>query len=260
MTTKKSAKNVQPMFYTKQAIFKALDRAKELSEDQRSIVATAVEKHQHDRYTIDITLHLGDRLKGFVVLPNVMRPELMMSIWLARYLHANSMEFWRKECLDMGCGSGIQGIVMAKYGASSVLLADFSPAAVANAKENIRIQHLSGKCDVVHSDLFAKVPAAFDLIVFNHPTFGDSPIDEFPITRAMMDTGGLIRRFLAEASGHLKPGGKLIMSFFHPASQINNPELVGPELGYTVKDRFSVDVTVGLQQGMTSVYELTREN
>ncbi|OPY71022.1 MAG: Release factor glutamine methyltransferase [Syntrophorhabdaceae bacterium PtaU1.Bin034] len=73
--------------------------------------------------------------------------------------------------LDMGCGSGIIGIMLAKGGAEKVFSADISPAALAVAKWNARALAVEDKITFIASDLFSAVKSGttFDLICANLP-------------------------------------------------------------------------------------------
>src|SRR3990167_2309400 len=156
-----------------------------------------------------------------------MRPEIMTSIQLARWLYSNQGLYRNKSALDMGCGSGIQGVVMAIFGSKKVVLSDVSKDAVANSKENIKKYELENQCTVFESDLFENIEVSFDIIVFNHPFFGD------------------IYKSGEEAAIEML-GGKT-----------NNPELQGPKHDYKIKEVLRKDIKEGLQQGLVSIYEIT---
>ena len=66
-----------------------------------------------------------------------MRPEKMTSLILAKWLTNNKEVYQDKDVLDMGCGSGIQGIVMGINGAKRIIFSDLSHSAIENTKENI---------------------------------------------------------------------------------------------------------------------------
>ncbi len=72
------------------------------------------------------------------------------------------------KILDLGCGSGILGILAAKLGASEILGLDIDLAAIENARENIV---LNGASDIVKIQFgsMEKVTAAgyYDLVVSN---------------------------------------------------------------------------------------------
>ena len=90
------------------------------------------------------------------------------------------------KVLDLGCGSGVVGILAAKkLGASHVFMVDVDPKAVAVAKESCRLNVLEA-VDVRQSDAFAEVEEKdFSLILSN--------------------------RMIEGAFRHLRVGGRLLM-------------------------------------------------
>lgn len=78
--------------------------------------------------------------------------------------------------LDLGCGSGIQGITAAQQGADEVWCVDINPNAIKCAKKNIgqnltRAQAKHTKFIFKKSDLFSDISKKlrFNVIVFNPP-------------------------------------------------------------------------------------------
>lgn len=63
------------------------------------------------------------------------------------------------EVIDVGTGSGILAIAAAKLGAGRVLALDLDPVAVSSATENVRINGLAGRIEVVQSDLLQALKA-----------------------------------------------------------------------------------------------------
>lgn len=117
------------------------------------------------------------------------------------------MDLGSRKCLDMGCGSGLLGILMEKKGAE-VTAADISTEAVGVARKNAEMN--GAGISFVASDLFEKIAGVFDLIVFNPPYL---PVDEYPHGSY---TGGItgreiIERFLKEARAHLNTDGKILL-------------------------------------------------
>ena len=144
---------------------------------------------------------------------------------LARYLYKNPHLYRGKFAADIGCGPGTQGIIMLKYGASSVLFSDISPKAVANTKKNIEDY---ANADVYESDLFTDLPnILYDVIVFNHPFFASSPerftndpnYDEM-LRRGMLGGTELLQRFLRKSPDYLRKEGIIIMPYFHFAGEV----------------------------------------
>ncbi len=89
---------------------------------------------------------------------------LLMLERLARRWHP-------RRPLDLGCGSGVLAIAMAKLWPVPVLAADNDPLAVPVARENARINGVAGRVATVESDGFRRLAviraAPFDLIVAN---------------------------------------------------------------------------------------------
>lgn len=101
------------------------------------------------------------------------------------------------KVLDLGCGSGVVGILAAKkLGASHVFMVDVDPKAVAVAKESCRLNVLEA-VDVRQSDAFAEVEEKdFSLILSNPPYHVDFAVP---------------KRMIEGAFRHLRVGGRLLM-------------------------------------------------
>lgn len=69
--------------------------------------------------------------------------------------------------IDIGCGSGILGIVAAKLGAKKGILIDLDKNAVKVAKENVEINQVSSTLEVYHGDLLENIHEEVDLVVAN---------------------------------------------------------------------------------------------
>ncbi len=228
-----------------------------LTEPQRAQIQKQLAEHQHKAYRVDIALSGTATLAKFSVHPGVMRPEKMTSLTLARYLWESPGLYKGKDALDLGCGSGIQGVVMARNGARTVHFSDVSLPAVLNTIDNVDVYCPMGVASIHRGDLFEGMHALrVDLIVFNHPFFPGSPEGLPPVATAMLDEGDLLRTFLKQAKHHLTEAGKIIMPFFQLAGTRNHPALRAVENGYRAKERLCVMQEEGLQQGEVSVYEI----
>jgi release factor glutamine methyltransferase len=113
----------------------------------------------------------------------------------------------RGKVLDLGTGSGIQGITAALKGCN-VTFADIDENAIAAARENAGLNKVKGI--FVVSDIFSNISGSFDTIIFNPPYLPSEKIKE----RAL--DGGeegreLIERFLLSYKRHLNPKGLVLM-------------------------------------------------
>ncbi|MCL4136229.1 UNVERIFIED_CONTAM: hypothetical protein GTU68_015412, partial [Idotea baltica] len=77
-----------------------------------------------------------------------------------------SIDVQNKVVLDMGCGTGILGILATKMGASSVLAIDIDGWSVENTRENIELNRAIG-IKVLLGDASALPETQFDMILAN---------------------------------------------------------------------------------------------
>jgi release factor glutamine methyltransferase len=117
--------------------------------------------------------------------------------------------------VDMGTGCGILGIIAAKK-AAEVFAVDVNPYAVNCARENAVLNGVADKMFFVRGDLFSAISTGrkFSLILFNAPYLPVENEDDSWLGSAW--SGGvsgkeLTDRFIAEASEHLKPKGKVML-------------------------------------------------
>lgn len=111
--------------------------------------------------------------------------------------------------LDVGCGSGAGGLMLAER-AGAIVLADINPRAVVFARANAELAGVADRVDVVLGDLYAPVTGELDLIIANPPYLVD------PGQRVYRDGGGVLGtglavRILREGLPRLRPGGRLIL-------------------------------------------------
>ncbi len=72
--------------------------------------------------------------------------------------------------LDLGCGIGIVGIVMARVLKCDVTMVEINERAAALAKRNAELNGVSKLCTVLQGDLYAPIPDdMFDSILVNPP-------------------------------------------------------------------------------------------
>jgi methylase of polypeptide subunit release factors len=115
-----------------------------------------------------------------------------------------------ENAIDIGCGAGPGGILVAKHASSArVLMTDINDTALRLARVNAA---LAGTTNAVarRSDILAEVDGAFDLIVSNPPYLNDA------LQRAYRHGGGdfgadLSLQILDAALERLAPAGTLIL-------------------------------------------------
>ena len=160
------------------------------------------------------------RGRNYTVRPGVLipRPETaLLSVWAEERLKGLEKE---PAVLDLCCGSGCLGISLKlEMPRIRCVLTDLSPEAAALSRENA--EALGADCEILRGDLFGPVrDRKFDLIVSNPPyipTEGCTCLQAEVLREPRMALDGgedgmdFYRRIAAEAPGHLKPGGCLML-------------------------------------------------
>ncbi|MCW6160996.1 MAG: methyltransferase [Candidatus Micrarchaeales archaeon] len=112
------------------------------------------------------------------------------------------------KVLDLGTGTGIQGIVAAKAGCE-VYFSDISENALQCAEKNAELNGVHGR--FLRSDLFSKVKGRFNTIIFNPPYLESGK----EIRYADLDGGvlgrELIDRFLSGVKEFLLPDNTVLL-------------------------------------------------
>ncbi|MXW31023.1 MAG: peptide chain release factor N(5)-glutamine methyltransferase [Chloroflexi bacterium] len=123
---------------------------------------------------------------------------------------------------DVGCGSGAIAVALAVARPEAVVYAlDIAPRALELTALNAAKHGVSERVHVLESDLLAALPRPVHVIAANLPYVmsEEIPLLEPEVSRyeprEALDGGAdgldLIRRLLAEADGHLLPGGSLVL-------------------------------------------------
>jgi release factor glutamine methyltransferase len=159
------------------------------------------------------------------VTPDVLIPrpetELLVDVVLQLAKTAPALKLW-----DVCTGSGCVALAAAKYAAKiAVLATDISPAAVAVAAENAKALHLETRVRLAQADLLTLPAEAegmppFDVITANPPYVAQGDFEKLPATvkaepklalLAGADGLEMVKRVIADAPAHLRPGGTLAM-------------------------------------------------
>lgn len=85
------------------------------------------------------------------------------------------------NCLDLGTGSGVIAVSLAKYLPQlRVTAVDMSSHALDLTRENAELNNVIDRVKVVHSNWFERVTGKFDLIVSNPPYIAEEDVDKLP--------------------------------------------------------------------------------
>lgn len=110
-----------------------------------------------------------------------------------------------KKALDIGTGTGIIAVAMAKQGAD-VTAVDINPEAVEATKQMAEEEGID--IQVLQSDLFENVEGEFDIITFNPPYLpGEEGIGDEEIWRGGEKGTELTREFLEQVDQYLAEDG-----------------------------------------------------
>jgi len=94
--------------------------------------------------------------------------------------------------LDLGCGYGTLGVVLAKAYGVTLTMADINSIALQYAAKNAKLNGV--QATTIHSNSFANITATFDNIVLNPPIHAGKDI---------------MYNMYEESARHLNPGGSL---------------------------------------------------
>ena len=107
------------------------------------------------------------------------------------------------DLLDLGCGYGLIGIVLAKLNNVRLTQSDVNPLALRYSEKNAELNGIA--TTTVHSDCFAGITDSFDTIILNPPIHAGKDV---------------CYRMYEEAALHLNPGGSfyIVIQKKHGAS------------------------------------------
>jgi len=144
-------------------------------------------------------------------------------------------KYSKGKVLDMGCGSGIQGITaLTNKNVTEITFSDINPNALEYTKHELTEENnsKSKKAHFIHSNLFENIKESYDTIIFNPPYLPDDALDD----EKLITTGGkegyeLIELFLKEAKIHLNIDGQILL-LFSSLSKKGEIDAILKELNY----------------------------
>ena len=132
--------------------------------------------------------------------------------------------------LDVGCGSGVLGLTLAKDlgpDCSDLTLVDLSPEALSLTRENADLLEVGAT--FLESDLFSNVEGTFDLIVANLPYIAESErenlepeVQHDPAMALYSGADGLdlLRIFCSQCEDYLNPEGTVALEVGYDQGEI----------------------------------------
>ena len=138
--------------------------------------------------------------------------------------------------LDVGCGTGIVSLIIAKQAAKGIGI-DINEKAVANAQRNAETQKIKN-LEFFVSNVFEKVVGHFDVIICNPPYTKHKARDN--IDRMFWDPKDEMKRtFFKEAGRYLKTEGKIYFGWADFADiDTDLPFKLAEENGYVLMNIF----------------------
>jgi release factor glutamine methyltransferase len=150
------------------------------------------------------------------------RPETEMLVDEGLYLLQTIKE---PVVCDLCTGSGAIAIALASNHPSVRIYAtDISSQCLAIARANCSKYGLTDRVQLLESDLLSALPEPVDLILTNPPYVKQSDLAGLPFEPVLALDGGedgleVIRRLSSQFTGHLKPGGYLLMEIGYGQSE-----------------------------------------
>jgi ribosomal protein L3 glutamine methyltransferase len=130
-----------------------------------------------------------------------------------------------RHVLDLCTGNGSLAVIAAMaYPEIEVDASDISADALELARLNLARHGLQKRIQVIESDLFAKLPGRYDLILCNPPYVSDASMAALPAEYraepALALAGGadgmdLVRRIVAAAPEHMSEGAVIVIEVGH---------------------------------------------
>lgn len=159
----------------------------------------------------------------------------LFATWLSQYKGS------RSRAVDVGCGSGVLSLMMAKSGVKQVLATDDNPNAVHSLALEIERHPPKGRVIPALGDLLEPNQTQANLIVFNPPWTQQTPTSL--VDRALYYPEGLFERFFDQAEQHLAPNGRVVLLFSNLISLVQ-PEIAHPIQAELARGRFTLVQTL----------------
>jgi SAM-dependent methyltransferase len=176
---------------------------------------------------------LGYRVHPFygTYIPARMEHLELFGTWLAKYQGA------RGRAIDVGTGSGVLALQLAKAGFGHVLATDINPNAIESVTRQLRRLPRALPVELEHADLLGSDHGPIDLVVSNPPWMkGDVGRT---LDLAMYFQDGFFERFFDQALQRLAPGGRVVLVFSN-IIELSQPDVPHPIQTELERGRFTL--------------------
>ena len=176
---------------------------------------------------------LGYRLHPFygAYIPARMEHLELFGTWLAKYQGA------RNRAIDVGTGSGVLALQMAKAGFRQVLATDINPNAIESVARQLRRLPNAPPVELEHADLLGADRGPIDLVVSNPPWMKGEVGRTLDLAMYFQD--GFFERFFAQALERLAPGGRVVIVFSN-IIELSQPDVPHPIQTELERGRFTL--------------------
>lgn len=150
---------------------------------------------------------LGSRLhpRWSVFVPRRTEHLELFAQWLRAY------EGPKARAVDVGTGSGVLALLMARAGVEAIEATDLNPHAVASVADEVARRDPPPPIRATEADLIPEGAGPYDLVVFN-PPWTHGPVAT-ALDAARLFDDALFPRFFAAADAALVPGGRVVLVF-----------------------------------------------
>lgn len=164
---------------------------------------------------------LGHRVHPFygTYIPARMEHLELFGTWLAKYQGA------RDRAIDVGTGSGILALQMARAGFRHVLATDINPNAIESVARQLRRLPKAPPIELQHADLLGTDRGPIDLIVSNPPWMKGEVGRTLDLAMYFQD--GFFERFYEQCLQRLAPGGRIVFVFSN-IIELSQPDVPHP--------------------------------
>ncbi|MBL9078405.1 MAG: methyltransferase [Planctomycetes bacterium] len=176
---------------------------------------------------------LGYRVHPFygTYIPARMEHLELFGTWLAKYQGA------RDRAIDVGTGSGVLALQMAKAGFRQVLATDINPNAIESVARQLQRLPRAPAIELEHADLLGAFGGPIDLIVSNPPWMKGEVGRTLDLAMYFQD--GFFERFFDQARQRLAPGGRVVIVFSN-IIELSQPDVPHPIQTELDRGRFTL--------------------